>query len=65
MEGQGEKTRFNQRIQEGGLIKRLIKLVWSYKGQDPMIHSPKKKKKKKNPKMNKSKRKAERGGGVK
>ena len=62
MEGQGEKTRFNQRIQEGGLIKRLIKLVWSYKGQDPMIHSPKKKKKK-TKKEKKKKKRRERGEG--
>lgn len=41
--GEGrEMTRFNQRIQEGGLMKEINQTrAWSYEGQDQMIHSQK------------------------
>lgn len=56
MEGGREKTRFNQRIQEGGLMREINQTsAWSYKGQDQMIHSQK---------MSKSKGDTESGGRV-
>lgn len=37
-----EKTRFNQRIQEGVLMREINQTrAWSYKGQNQMIHSQK------------------------
>lgn len=40
--GEREKTRFNQGIQEGGLMREINQTrAWSYKGRDGMIHSQK------------------------
>lgn len=36
------KTRFNQRIQEGALMREINQTgAWSYEGRDGMIHSQK------------------------
>lgn len=37
-----ERTRFNQKIQEGGLMREINQIrAWPYKGQDQMIQSQK------------------------